>query len=305
MGTPLVSICCIVYNHENYLRDCIDGFLMQKTDFEYEILIHDDASTDSSQEIIREYYNKYPNLIRPILQTENQYSQGKKILPILFGQAKGKYIALCEGDDYWTDPTKLKKEVEILEDRSDLIGVVTNSLIVDSFGNTIKAKIEFVYPGNRQGSYTLHDYFKCAPSYPTATVVFRNMQMNEILCKMSHTQNKYLGDWTLWAILHSYGDFFYLDEVTSAYRINPTSITHTVDRVGRAKANLSICKSLSEVLPPEYAHYLKKDGWMYFSVFMAYHKEKRYVKMLEYLLYCLIRYPKYTIKRLYSILTSN
>lgn len=301
MSQPFVSIVCEVYNHEPYLRQCLDGFVMQKVSFPYEILIHDDASTDGSANIIREYETKYPGLFRPIYQTENQYSKGVQMwASIQFPRARGKYIAICEGDDYWTDPYKLQKEVDILEKDETLIGVFTNSMVVDNQGNTLENRRDKIYPGNKQGRFNLHDFFQNAPSYPTATVVFRNVNGPEICEKMVHTYSKYLGDWTLWAILHSYGDFYYLDEVTSAYRINPTSLTHTVDRIGRAKANMTICKSLKEVLPEEYGCYLEKGGWMIYSVAHAYRKEKKYISMAAYFSWCLMRYPKFTIKRLIS-----
>ncbi len=112
---PLVSICCITYNHENYIRDAIEGFLMQKTDFPLEIIIHDDASTDMTADIVREYERKYPDIIRPIFQAENQHSKGKKIFAFALKVARGKYIALCEGDDYWIDPLKLQKQIAEME----------------------------------------------------------------------------------------------------------------------------------------------------------------------------------------------
>ncbi len=112
---PLVSVCCITYNHENYIRDAIEGFLMQKTDFPFEIIIHDDASTDATADIIREYERKYPDIIKPIYQTENQYSKGEKVTLFTFKAARGKYIALCEGDDYWIDPLKLQKQITEME----------------------------------------------------------------------------------------------------------------------------------------------------------------------------------------------
>lgn len=116
---PLVSICCITYNHENYIRDAIDGFLMQKTDFPFEIIIHDDASTDTTADIIREYEKKYPDVIKPIYQTENQHSKGKRATLFTFKAARGKYIALCEGDDYWIDPLKLQKQITEMEKRPE------------------------------------------------------------------------------------------------------------------------------------------------------------------------------------------
>jgi len=117
---PVVSIICDSYNHEPYIRRCIEGFLMQKTDFPFEILIHDDASTDKSAEIIKEYEVKFPALIKPMYQRENQCSKGVHLwASIQFPRVNGKYIAICEGDDYWTDPLKLQKQVDYMEAHPD------------------------------------------------------------------------------------------------------------------------------------------------------------------------------------------
>ena len=117
MNTPLVSVCCVTYNHAQFIRKCLDGFLMQQTDFPIEILIHDDCSTDGTTEIIRGYEAKYPDLIFPLYEEENQYQQGKvaEIDFYNYRRACGKYIAYCEGDDYWTDPLKLQKQVDFME----------------------------------------------------------------------------------------------------------------------------------------------------------------------------------------------
>ena len=114
--TPFVSVCMITYNHEKFISQAIEGALMQETNFSFEILINDDVSTDRTAHIIKEYEAKYPNIIKPLYQTENQYSQNPSI-PVFnnFLRAQGKYIALCEGDDYWTDPNKLQKQVDFLE----------------------------------------------------------------------------------------------------------------------------------------------------------------------------------------------
>lgn len=117
---PLVSINCTAYNHEVYIRNTLEGFLMQKTDFKFEILIHDDASTDQTANIIREYEKKYPEIIKPIYQKENQFSKNISISKqFQYPRARGKYIAICEGDDYWTDPYKLQKQVDFLEAHPD------------------------------------------------------------------------------------------------------------------------------------------------------------------------------------------
>ncbi len=115
----LVSICCITYNQENYIRDALDSFLMQKTNFNYEIIIHDDASTDNTALIIKEYEKKYPKIIRPIYQKENQYSKGRNVLLNVFKKAIGRYIAICEGDDYWLDSYKLQKQFDYMEKNKD------------------------------------------------------------------------------------------------------------------------------------------------------------------------------------------
>ena len=116
----MVSIFCLAYNHEPYIRKCLEGFIIQKTNFKYEVLIHDDASTDRTAEIIREYEVKYPDIIKPIYQIENQYSKGISINRVFqYPRASGKYIAYCEGDDYWTDEFKLQKQVDFLENNPD------------------------------------------------------------------------------------------------------------------------------------------------------------------------------------------
>lgn len=114
---PLVAIHCLVYNHEPYLRDCFEGFVMQQTNFPFVAIVHDDASTDGSAVIIREYEEKYPHIFKPIYEVENQYTKGTlaTIMDAAIDATGAKYIAMCEGDDYWTDPLKLQKQLDFLE----------------------------------------------------------------------------------------------------------------------------------------------------------------------------------------------
>ena len=135
IDNPLVSICMITYNHEKYIKDALEGFLSQKTDFSYEVIVHDDASTDHTADILREYEQKYPNIIKPVYQTENQFSklrlQGKAVIMSCLPLIKGKYVATCEGDDYWIDCYKLQKQVDFLEKNPDYVACVHNTKIDD------------------------------------------------------------------------------------------------------------------------------------------------------------------------------
>ena len=115
-----LSVICLTYNHAAYIRQALDGFVMQKTNFDFEVLIHDDASTDGTADIIREYQQKYPKIIKPIFQTENLYYQNKSISKnFVYPLIKGEYVAFCEGDDYWTDENKLQKQVDFLDAHPD------------------------------------------------------------------------------------------------------------------------------------------------------------------------------------------
>lgn len=127
-----VSVLVITYNHEKYIRHALDSVLMQKTSFRMEVIVHDDASTDDTPKILKEYEKKYPNRLSIIYQEENQYSKGTSITrEILIPKAKGKYIAFLEGDDYWTDEYKLAKQVRILDEHPELSGCVHNVIVVD------------------------------------------------------------------------------------------------------------------------------------------------------------------------------
>lgn len=139
-SNPLVSICCTAYNHELYIEDTIKGFLIQKTNFPFEILIHDDSSTDNTPKIIRKLELQYPNIIKPIYQQENQYSKGIKVnFTYNYSRAKGKYISLCEGDDYWSDERKLQKQFDILERNSKIALCVHATSIFNVSDNLLES----------------------------------------------------------------------------------------------------------------------------------------------------------------------
>lgn len=129
---PLVSVYCLAYNHEKYIRNALEGFISQRTNFRYEVIVHDDASTDNTAGIIKEFADKYPDIIIPIYQTENQYSQKIPIVTTyIYPMIKGKYIAICEGDDYWCDCNKLQSQVDWLENHPEYSFCVHNTISFD------------------------------------------------------------------------------------------------------------------------------------------------------------------------------
>ncbi len=132
-----VSVFCTAYNHEKYIRKALEGFVMQKTDFAFEVLINDDASTDGTADIIREFQEKYPEIIKPVYQTENQYSQRIPIIKThLLPRAQGKYFAWCEGDDYWIDPLKLQKQIDFL-DKNPEYSICVHKVSVNNLKNNV------------------------------------------------------------------------------------------------------------------------------------------------------------------------
>lgn len=138
-----VSIICNTYNHEKYIREALDSFISQKTNFKYEVLVHDDASTDNTGNIIREYQKLYPELIKPIYQTENQYSKSINItLTYQLPRAKGKYIAMCEGDDYWIDELKLQKQFDALEKMTNINMCSHSANIIDEHTRKVIGHIQ-------------------------------------------------------------------------------------------------------------------------------------------------------------------
>ena len=214
----VVSIICNTYNHEKYIAQALDGFLMQKTNFKYEILIHDDASTDNTAMIIRKYQKLHPDVIKPIYQSENKYSKNINInYNYQYPRAQGEYIAFCEGDDYWIDENKLQTQVDLLESNSQLIGCVHKYIVVDCDGNKKNVKT-FGYYEN-EGIYEFNDFFCNELPSQIATLLCRNIFTSEKTRYPSQFSNiKIQGDVKLYLYLLSYGCIYRMSEVMSVYR---------------------------------------------------------------------------------------
>lgn len=214
-ASPLVSICCITYNHVAFIREAIDSFLMQKTDFPFEILVHDDASTDGTTDIILEYSKRYPLIVKPIIQTENQYSRGGLINPrFVFPKASGKYIAICEGDDYWTDETKLQKQASFLENNPEYVITYTDCQPFDDTGI-----LDIDFGGARRDLDSIQ-LQKSTPIF-TLTTCFRNVIDHVPQDLMSARY----GDMVIWSLIGHYGKGKYMDDILpSAYRVHADGV---------------------------------------------------------------------------------
>lgn len=207
----LVSICCITYNHGPFIRQCLDGFMMQKTDFSFEVLIHDDASTDGTTEIIKEYEARYPDVIKPIYEEENQWVKGRRGSAVFnFPRARGKYIALCEGDDYWTDPLKLQKQVDFLEKNKEYV------LCSHNYNNYNEDTQLFTPNKSMSGDYAfslnnlVEGLWLCHP----LTVVFRSAAFN----LNEYSKYKYSIDAVLFYYLLKSGRGYYIGSDMAVYR---------------------------------------------------------------------------------------
>ena len=293
---PFVFVRCLTYNHEKYIEDALKGFVMQKTDFPFLAVVIDDCSTDGTADIVRRYEAQYPDIIKGIYLPHNFRSRGEDKRPYYQEYIdKATYWAECEGDDYWTDPLKLQKQVDILEADGTLMACCTDCSVVDKQGVLLKEKRGGVVKDDVGGRYNLRDFFRDNHQYPALSVVYRWTHTQEVRQKYAHTINAFLGDWTLWICLLIYGDMYFLNEVTCAYRINPTSLTHTVNRVARAKANRDICAKVADILPDEYADIaadLRDTRWVWISLIFAYKSERRYLGMMGALIMSIIKCPR-------------
>jgi glycosyltransferase involved in cell wall biosynthesis len=263
MHEPLVSISCITFNHSLYIRNCLDGFINQRTNFDFEILIHDDASNDGTREIIEEYIARHPN-INAIFQSENQYSKGVRGIMARFNfpRARGKYIALCEGDDYWTDPYKLQKQVDFLEASKEFAICAHTTRQISEFDHTEK-----LIPAKKSPSeYNLVDFLK-ANHVATASLLFCREYMQvfpDWIYKMK------FGDWTLilYVLCMSNKKLGVLKDEMAVYRVHAGGVHGSLH-----KDNKHLISAYRDHLHfNEYIHYylFKND-----SKYARYYRRKR------------------------------
>ncbi|MBU1215144.1 MAG: glycosyltransferase family 2 protein [Gammaproteobacteria bacterium] len=251
-ATPMVSICCITFNHAEYIEHAIEGMLMQETTFPFEILINDDCSTDGTDEVIRAYEKKYPNLIFPVYQKENQFKFGGAINPRFnYLRAKGKYIAICEGDDYWTDSLKLQKQVSFLESNPDYVITYHDAQPFDESGN-----LDLDFGGLRRDACNIE--LQTGVPIFTLTTCFRNV-FDTLPAEWMVAR---LGDKFTWSILGSYGKGKYLGDVKPAmYRVHAGGIHSSLHSSKRLEMELITNMSL-------YSYYNRKKDPILEALFL-------------------------------------
>jgi glycosyltransferase involved in cell wall biosynthesis len=253
--TPLVSISCIIYNHVHYIKDALDSFLMQKTDFSFEICLGEDESDDGTREICQEYAEKHPEKIRLFLRSRKDVlyidgqATGSYNASETLKKCKGKYIALCEGDDYWIDPYKLQKQVDFLETNKEYV-------LTGGRGDTLEEDLgtltESTYP-NVNMEIT-RDYLFTWNPFHTASIFFRNININFPLFF-----NKYFaGDWMLYFLMTEHGKLYFSKEKYQIYRNHKGGITKSSKRHTQEIGYMKMLVEINEYFESKYNDILWK-----------------------------------------------
>lgn len=251
---PLVSIVCLTYNEEEFVRDTLDNFLSQETNFDYEVLVYDDASQDRTPEILQEYADKYPDIFRLILYKENNFQKGLGFFGLRegFREAKGKYIAYCEGDDYWCDNLKLQKQVDFLESHPEFEVCAHETRIRNDYNKLedgilfTHTKVNIFLDRTAQNHYTFRDTLT-GNIFHISSMMFRNEQpivWPEWICEVKAL------DMILFMMLAERGDIWLMRDVMSVYRHNQKSITSTgsqfSNQVAFNNASLALVQRMDE-----------------------------------------------------------
>lgn len=246
VDNPMVSILTVTFNHDKYIKDALNSFLKQETSFPFEIIVHDDASQDNTKKIVKEYEAKFPHIIKPIYQKENQYSKGITnpacfILP----KTKGRYIAVCDGDDYWTGTSKLEQQVTFLEKNKKYSMVYHNSYVVDENSNITVKKRSTNLKDYNQEEMLLGEGFIL-----TNTMMFRNFASSVWKDFSLKYAKMYNGDMALIHKLGFIGECKYMDDVDyAAYRVHSngvwSSINETTKLQNMYQSKIKIKKNLN------------------------------------------------------------
>ncbi len=242
---PVVSIWCITYNHADFIRDAIEGFLMQETTFPVEIFVHDDASTDGTADIVREYAERYPQLFWTVLQKENQWSKSTGHILSTLKQQRGEFVAFCEGDDFWTDENKLELQVRFLEENPNYSICFHRVRVLSNTGNLVDDPLEARFEKIQTSYATRFDLIKHGNFINTASAMYRNDELNY----PPEVSRSPVGDYLLHICRSEQGHIHRLNESMAVYR-SGVGIYSTLDysamRWQMIKYNVCLLSILSD-----------------------------------------------------------
>lgn len=244
MSEVKLTVYCLTYNHENYIRQTLESFLGQKTKYKFKVIVHDDASTDNTQRIIKEYAERYPDIIKPILQTENQFSKGVDVVKrFVLPNIEGDYIATCEGDDYWIEESKIDKQVDFLEMHSEYSACVHNSVFYNMKSGEKKP---FNSNVTREQDMHLENVIDGVTwVFHTSSVMYRKkiiFQKYDFLDSMNS-----VGDYPKAILMALNGKIRYFPQQMSVYRFASTSTSWTSKNTGRFSIQNRISNEENEV----------------------------------------------------------
>jgi glycosyltransferase involved in cell wall biosynthesis len=243
---PLVSVWVITYNHAGFIGECLDSILTQETNFFYEICLGEDESNDGTREICKEYAKKYHKKIRLFLRDRNDPAREgcKGVWQFnfieTFKACRGKYIALCDGDDFWSDPYKLQKQVDFLENHPECSGCYHKISQIDEAGNCLH--IDMGYPPRRQEYYSLDYLLQYSNFSPMLSVVFKNHA--EVAPEW--IKEAPFGDMIIHAGNLLQGDYGFIDEVMGNYRIHGGGLASSASRLNNVKVTLDVYRLIGE-----------------------------------------------------------
>lgn len=301
MSVPIVSVCMITYNHEKYIAQAIEGVLMQKTEFNYNLIIGEDCSNDRTRFICKKYQSSNPNKI--VLLDSNENLGPLRNFTRTLRECNGKYIAICEGDDFWTDDKKLSMQVNMMESNKKLSMCFTNRRLIDTENQILSE--DTISPKYKKLVNSRDIILNFTP--PTQTILFRSEFLEEFI--LEGLEMVFNGDLFLSALISLKGKVGYIDEVTANYRVTNEGIYSGINFLTRLEHKIKTLKILNKHLSSEKQKLVKRRiAGINQQLYIAYFKDRNtrlFLFKMAHLIYYDIRYMKLTFIKANKLLYHN
>ncbi|QIR37986.1 glycosyltransferase [Tolypothrix sp. PCC 7910] len=281
-----LSVLMITYNHENFIAQAIESVLMQQTNFEFEIVIGEDYSSDNTRNIVQEFATKFPHKIKLILQPYNLGLYGKNNLVKTLKACKGQYIAILEGDDYWSDPYKLQKQVDFLENNPNF------SMCFHNVKNIFESKSKessVSFPHNQKKILLIEDLLD-RNYIPTGSVVYRSGLFHEFPDWFYDIK---MSDWPIWIFCALHGNIWYIDEVMGAYRIHSAGVWNSTAEYQRQEETIKMLNYVNAYLNFKYKNKINESkANIYLDLIFIYFSQRDIKKSINSLfMFCILLPP--------------